>query len=100
MVVGGWVGGVCTVIFVSNPTVVLRLRLGWGFDNRKQVTDSNHMIETIKCKQCHLNTLPTAKTSVYLVVVYTEFVFYRIKIGPKIAKMHELATRISIYLNI
>ena len=29
-VVGGW-GGVCKVIFMSNPTVVLRL--GWGFDN-------------------------------------------------------------------
>ena len=29
-----WVGGgVCTVIFMSNPTVVLRLGLGWGFDN-------------------------------------------------------------------
>ena len=28
--VGGW-GGVCKVIFVVNPTVVLRL--GWGFDN-------------------------------------------------------------------
>ena len=27
--VGGW-GGVCKVIFMSNPTVVLRL--GWGFD--------------------------------------------------------------------
>ena len=26
----GW-GGVCKVIFMSNPTVVLRL--GWGFDN-------------------------------------------------------------------
>ena len=24
-VVGWWVGGVCTVIFVSNPTTVLRL---------------------------------------------------------------------------
>ena len=24
-------GGVCKVIFMSNPTVVLRL--GWGFDN-------------------------------------------------------------------
>ena len=33
-VVGGWVvGGVCKVIFMSNPTVVLRLGLGWGFDN-------------------------------------------------------------------
>ena len=31
-VVGGW-GGVCKVIFVVNPTVVLRLGLGWGFDN-------------------------------------------------------------------
>ena len=30
---GGW-GGVCKVIFMSNPTVVLRLRLGWGFDNK------------------------------------------------------------------
>ena len=31
----GWggVGGVCKVIFVSNPTVVLRLGWGWGFDN-------------------------------------------------------------------
>ena len=28
--VGGW-GGVCKFIFMSNPTVVLRL--GWGFDN-------------------------------------------------------------------
>ena len=27
---GGW-GGVCKVIFKSNPTVVLWL--GWGFDN-------------------------------------------------------------------
>ena len=27
----GW-GGVCKVIFVSNPTVVLRLGWGWGFD--------------------------------------------------------------------
>ena len=27
----GW-GGVCKVIFMSNPTVVLRL--GWGFDNK------------------------------------------------------------------
>ena len=30
VVVGGW-GGVCKVIFMSNPTVVLRL--GGGFDN-------------------------------------------------------------------
>ena len=29
--VGGGCGGVCKVIFMSNPTVVLRL--GWGFDN-------------------------------------------------------------------
>ena len=29
-----WVGGVCKVIFMSNPTVVLRL--GWGFDNSLQ----------------------------------------------------------------
>ena len=31
-----WVvgGGVCKVIFMVNPTVVLRLGLGWGFDNR------------------------------------------------------------------
>ena len=27
----GWGGGVCKVIFMSNPTVVLRL--GRGFDN-------------------------------------------------------------------
>ena len=27
------VGGVCKVIFMSNPTVVLRLGWGWGFDN-------------------------------------------------------------------
>ena len=30
---GWWVGGVCKVIFMVNPTVVLRLGLGWGFDN-------------------------------------------------------------------
>ena len=29
------VGGVCKVIFMSNPTVVLRL--GWGFDNKNKV---------------------------------------------------------------
>ena len=29
----GW-GGVCKVIFMSNPTVVLRL--GWGFDKIKK----------------------------------------------------------------
>ena len=28
-----WVGGgVCKVIFMVNPTIVLRLGLGWGFD--------------------------------------------------------------------
>ena len=27
------VGGVCKVIFMSNPTVVLRF--GWGFDNNR-----------------------------------------------------------------
>ena len=33
-----WVvgGGVCKVIFMSNPTVVLRLGLGWGFDKKGQ----------------------------------------------------------------
>ena len=29
---GGW-GGVCTVIFMSNPTIVLRLCCRWGCDN-------------------------------------------------------------------
>ena len=28
-------GGVCKVIFMSNPTVVLRLRLGWGLTTNK-----------------------------------------------------------------
>ena len=28
------VGGVCKVIFMVNPTIVLRLGLGWGFDNK------------------------------------------------------------------
>ena len=28
-------GGVCKVIFMSNPTVVLRL--GWGFDNENDL---------------------------------------------------------------
>ena len=32
----GGVGGVCKVIFVSNPTVVLRFGWGWGFDNMKK----------------------------------------------------------------
>ena len=38
----GWggVGGVCRVIFVSNPTVVLRLRLGWGFDNKLELSSA------------------------------------------------------------
>ena len=38
-----WGGGVCKVIFMSNPTVVLRL--GWGFDNNN---NSN-------AKKCQLN---------------------------------------------
>ena len=33
-----WVGGVCKVIFMSNPTIVLRLRLGWGFDNYTELS--------------------------------------------------------------
>ena len=37
-VVGGGWGGVCKVIFVSNPTVVLRLGWGWGFDNDPKVS--------------------------------------------------------------
>ena len=34
-------GGVCTVIFVSNPTTVLRLRLccRWGCDNNVAAND-------------------------------------------------------------
>ena len=35
LVGGGW-GGVCKVIFMSNPTVVLIL--GWGFDNYESFT--------------------------------------------------------------
>ena len=41
---GGW-GGVCKVIFVSNPTVVLRLGWGWGFDNR--VASYGEVVSTI-----------------------------------------------------
>ena len=34
------------------------------------------VLSGIKCKQCHLNSLPSANTSVYLqLVVYIEFVF-------------------------
>ena len=36
----GGVGGVCKVIFVSNPTVVLRLGWGWGFDNTKHYLEA------------------------------------------------------------
>ena len=41
----GWgrVGGVCKVIFVSNPTVVLRL--GWGFDNKSLFYFSEACVE-------------------------------------------------------
>ena len=33
-------GGVCKVIFMSNPTVVLRL--GWGFDNKNNNNNNNN----------------------------------------------------------
>ena len=40
------VGGVCTVIFVSNPTTVeVVLRLSWGFDNFK--VESVHLGKTL-----------------------------------------------------
>ena len=37
-----WVvgGGVCKVIFMSNPTVVLRL--GWGFDKKENLKNSKY----------------------------------------------------------
>ena len=37
------VGGVCKFIFMSNPTVVLRLGLGWGFDNDTDVLVGIHI---------------------------------------------------------
>ena len=40
----GW-GGVCKVIFVSNPTVVLRLGWGWGFDNINFVSNNESLDE-------------------------------------------------------
>ena len=42
------VGGVCQVIFMSNPTVVLRL--GWGFDNKvtKRQSDFITSVERLK----------------------------------------------------
>ena len=44
-----WVGGgVCKVIFMVNPTVVLRLGLGWGFDNTyKYIKRSEVLISLI-----------------------------------------------------
>ena len=38
-------GGVCKVIFVSNPTVVLRLGWGWGFDNKKHMENYANAIK-------------------------------------------------------
>ena len=49
---GGWVGGVvCTVIFVSNPTVVLRLGWGWGFDN-----NTAGLVKLISRAKCSVKT--------------------------------------------
>ena len=42
---GWWGGGVCKVIFVSNPTVVLRLGWGWGFDNYISVIPSGNFLD-------------------------------------------------------
>ena len=33
-------GGVCKVIFMSNPTIVLRL--GWGFDKKENLKNSKY----------------------------------------------------------
>ena len=41
----GW-GGVCKVIFMSNPTVVLRL--GWGFDKNALF---GQFAEMLKCAE-------------------------------------------------
>ena len=38
------VGGVSKVIFMVNPTVVLRLGLGWGFDNNDLLFQSQFTI--------------------------------------------------------
>ena len=60
---GGW-GGVCKVIFMSNPTVVLRLGWGWGFDNSLTVLVNKGkfyskvvltMISTGKKQECPLS---------------------------------------------
>ena len=48
-------GGVCKVIFMSNPTVVLRL--GWGFDNFRTAPCScrvNTVGVGMKCTFCQL----------------------------------------------
>ena len=42
------VGGVCKVIFMSNPTVVLRLGLGWGFDKKYWVTGVRLLVSSHK----------------------------------------------------
>ena len=42
---GGWGGVVCTVIFMSNPPVVLRL--GWGFDNMIQSRHNNYNYQNV-----------------------------------------------------
>ena len=43
------VGGVCKVIFMSNPTVVLRL--GWGFDNMF-LFNVEHIFSGIRGPRC------------------------------------------------
>ena len=54
------VGGVFKVIFMSNPTVVLRLGLGWGFDNIV-ILDSHRLRRSIcQLGQCNfLDVVPT-----------------------------------------
>ena len=43
-------GGGCKVIFVLNPTVVLRL--GWGFDNKEILFSEGVQKIHIKFSQC------------------------------------------------
>ena len=41
----GGVGGVCKVIFMVNPTVVLRL--GWGFDKKGNIVQIVKVLEEL-----------------------------------------------------
>ena len=71
-----WWWWVCKVIFVSNPTAVLRLCCRWGCANISAITDFDETLKVASWE--HLEQIPTTKlTFVQATFVLVTFVHTR-----------------------